>query len=163
MAERRRIIEPLLVREHPFRSSILSWYRNNLSKIISIGTMFGNGNCTYNFELINNRPVSVRDLTNNIFTNQRHAFRINAACGFILWNHRKNTARYWYASWSNGGLFDNTPYVYNRAEWDSIAEQLSSMDLMSSGTEAPENTEESIVWVTNLHVWIWLNHAQVLM
>ena len=163
MAGNQRAIEPLIVREHPFRSDILRCYRDNLSKIVTFGRVFANGNSTYNFELIGNRPVSVRDLTRNIYANQRHAFRINASCGFILWNNRTMTARYWYACWSNGGLFDNTPYVYNRSDWSDVVERLSSDDLMTVGTQPRANTEESVVWITNLRVWVWLNHAQILL
>ena len=84
MARNRRVIEPLLVRLHPFRADILRCYHRNLNRIRSVGTLFANGNTTYNFELSANRSVSVRDLTNNIYANQRHAFRINAVCGFIF-------------------------------------------------------------------------------
>lgn len=164
MAENRRLIEPLIVRQHPFRRVILNCYRENLRQIISLGTAFANGNSTYNFELFDHQPVSLRDLTNNIYHNQRHAFRINAACGIILFHNRKNTARYWYPCWSNAGLFDNTPYVYNRTQWDSVADRLSSTEhITSAGMQVPDTTEESVVWVTNLHVWVWLIHAHVLM
>ena len=162
MAEQPQFTEPLIVQLHPFRADILRCYMQNLDKIRNAARLFRNGNSTYNFELLNQRPVSATDLNRNIYANQRHAFRFNAAFGYILFNHRKLTCRWYYPCFSNGGIWEATPYIYNRQDWNTIVDHLSSDDLMDKIGETRESTEETVVWVTNVRCWVFANHAQVL-
>ena len=160
---RRYMVEPMLVRNHPFREQILRCYFQNYHKIRNNARQFANGNAQFNFELLGDQPVSERDLTRNVYRVQPHAFRVNASCGFILFNNETNTCRYWHPSWVNGGVYENTPYINSRANWDQVARRLSSADFLMEVVAPRENSSETVVWFTQLFVWTWIIHNQILM
>ena len=162
-APRRYLVEPMIVFNHTHRREILRCYFENYHRIRSASRRFANGNATYNFELRGDQPVSAADLTRNVFGSQRHAFRVNASVGFILFNNRTRRARYWYPCWNNSGVYDNTPYIHTRADWNAIADRLSAADFLLEVTAPRESTEETVVWTTQLFIWTFCLHHQVLL
>ena len=160
---RRYLVEPLTVYNHTYRTEILRCYYENYHRIRSSSRRFASGNATYNFELLGDQPVSAADLTRNVFATQRHAFRVNASVGFILFNNRTRRARYWWPCWNNAGVYDNTPYIHTREDWNQIADRLSAAEFLLEVTSPRDSTEETVVWTTQIFIWTWSLHNQVLM
>ena len=155
--------EPLIVRLHPFRQQILRCYRENYHRIRSYERHFATGNAVYNFQLVGGRAVSERDLTRNIYNSQQNAFRVNASCGFILFNNANNTCRYFHPSWVNNAIYENTPYINGRQDWNEVAIRLSSGEVLMDAASPRDNSSEIVVWVTQLYVWTWRVQNQILM
>ena len=151
----RYLVEPFIVFNHSDRLDILRVYFQNYHRIRSSARLFATGNANFNFELLGDQPVSATDLTRNVFDSQRHAFRINASCGFILYNNRTQRARYWWPCWNNSAAFDNTPFVRSRSDWNALADQLSSAEFLQDISAPRDNSEESVAWITQLFIWTY--------
>ena len=160
---RRYLVEPLTVFNHSDRLEIIRVYYQNYHRIRSSARLYANGNATFNFELLGDQPVSATDLTRNVFASQRHAFRINASCGFILYNNRTQRARYWWPCWNNAGVYENTPFVRSRSDWNAITDRLSSADFLLETSAPRDNSEESVVWITQLYIWTYSLHNEVML
>ena len=158
----RYLVEPFIVFNHSDRLDILRVYFQNYHRIRSSARLFATGNANFNFELLGDQPVSATDLTRNVFDSQRHAFRINASCGFILYNNRTQQARYFWPCWNNAAAFDNTPFVQSRSDWNELAEQLSSAEFLQDISAPRDNSEETVVWITQLYIWTYPLHNEVL-
>ena len=155
-------IAPILVLNHPFRDEIVRCYRQNLRRIRSRARQYNNGNSIFNFQLFGERLLPREELDRNVLDHQNHAFRLNASFGYILFNTRTHVCRYHYACWQNASVFEDTPFVNSRADWNRITEKLCSTDIMTAVMFERESTEWTIVWVNNLQIWLWANHAQVI-
>ena len=159
----RYLVEPLIVRNHPFREDILRCYFRNLHKIRSFGRRFNTGNAVFNFELLGDQAVSELDLTRNVYSSQQHAFRVNFSCGFILFNNETHTCRYFHPSWVNQAAYETTPFIHSFEDWRTVSRRVCSTEFLLEQAAPRENSSETCVWVTQLFCWTWALHQQILM
>ena len=133
------VIMPSEVFAHSQREAIMDVYERNIESIYS---RFCRGPLleTYVYTLQSKRvPARVR-LTEAIYDNQGHVFKVTAALGMILEDVEKGEFKYFYPSWNGQTIWDVPDRITHRASWNFFLDKLEALDLYEHGALSRPNT-----------------------
>ena len=98
--------------------------------------------------------LTYRDLENilcNIYKEQKHAYKMNIAFAFILYNHRDDEFRYYYTS-SNNLLFEHAMTITNQSALDKFLNKVMDQDLQTNAYLKKPSSGWVFAGLTNMEI-----------
>ena len=96
----------------------------------------------------------IRQILHGIFREQKTAFKINLAFGFILKNRNTGEMRYYYPS-QNGYIFDKPVVISNEQELEELIESMEARDWMEEIRQQKPSSQWRIVSVCCIGIYIF--------
>ena len=98
--------------------------------------------------------MDIPQLLRAIFREQKTAFKINLAFGFVLRNINTGEIRYYYPS-QNGYMFDNPVLIQNEEELGELIKSMAARDWMEEIRQQKPNTQWRVVTVCCVGIYVF--------
>ena len=98
--------------------------------------------------------MDIPQLLRAIFREQKTAFKINLAFGFVLRNINTGEIRYYYPL-QNGHVFDNPVLIQNEEELGELIKSMAARDWMEEIRQQKPNTQWRIVTVCCVGIYVF--------
>ena len=108
----------------------------------------------YNFRLVSLDLDHLHEIAKSVFDEQKTAFKVNAAYGFVLKNNETGQLRYHYTS-SNTQLLTGPMLVQNRTDFTTFLSELLKRDPLHYARAQRPNSKWVVDLITNVSFYVY--------
>ena len=109
----------------------------------------------YNIRLENQNIINIKEKIEDILSEQKEKYKINASFGSLLYNIENREVRYFHASQNNFLIFEKPIEINKKSDENDFLEQFFNKEISDLSLMKRENTKWKLLYICNVTIYLF--------